>query len=106
MFGDFGNMMQKLKDAQQNIESTKQRLSTIIINEEANNGTIKVALTANNEIKNIHISENLKDKEEIEDYLVIAINKALAKANKIRETELSAAAKKGMPNIPGMDGLI
>jgi DNA-binding YbaB/EbfC family protein len=106
MFGDLSNMMGKLKEAQQNIEATKQRLHTIIIDEQANNGAIKVSVTANNEIKSITISEELTDKEEIEDYLVIALNKALSKANEIKETELSAAAKNGMPNIPGMNDFI
>jgi len=106
MFGDLSNMMDKLKEAQQNIEATKQRLHTIIIDEQANNGAVKVSVTANNEIKSIAISEELTDKEEIEDYLVIALNKALSKANEIKETELSAAAKNGMPNIPGMNDFI
>lgn len=106
MFGDLSNMMDKLKEAQQNIEATKQRLHTIIIEEQANNGAVKVSVTANNEIKNITISEELTNKEEIEDYLVIALNKALSKANEIKETELSAAAKNGMPNIPGMSDFI
>ena len=106
MFGDLGNMMNKLKEAQLNIEATKQRLHTIIIDEQANNGAVKVSVTANNEIKNITISEELTDKEEMEDYLVIALNKALSKANEIKETELSAAAKNGMPNIPRMSDLL
>jgi len=106
MFDDLGNMMAKLKEAQQNIEATKQRLHTIIIDEQANNSSVKVSVTANNEIKNITISEDLTNKEEIEDYLVIALNKALSKANEIKETELSAAAKNGIPNIPGMGDLI
>jgi len=106
MFGDLGNMMNKLKEAQKNIEATKQRLNTILIDEQANNGAVKVSVTANNEVKNITISEELTDKEEMEDYLVIALNKALSKANEIKETELSAAAKNGMPDIPGMSDLI
>jgi len=31
------------------------------------------------------------------------LNKALDKAGAINEAELAAAAKDGMPNIPGMD---
>ena len=106
MFGDLTNMMEKLKEAQQNIKTTKQRLNTIIIDEQANNGAVKVSVTANNEVKNITISEELRDKEEIEDYLIIALNKALTKATEIKEAELSKAAKNGMPDIPGMSDLI
>jgi DNA-binding YbaB/EbfC family protein len=103
MFGDLSGMMGKLKEAQQKIEATKKRLNTILIDGEANNGKIKVTVTANRQVKSISISEDLIDKEEIEDYLIIALNSALKKANEISETELAAAAKDGMPNIPGMD---
>lgn len=96
-------MMGKLKEAQQKIEETKSRLNTVLVDEEAGNGAVKVTVTANRLVKNISISETLKDSEEIEDYLIVALNKALKKANDISETELAAAAKNGMPNIPGMD---
>ena len=103
MFGDLYGMMGKLKEAQQKIEATKKRLNTILIDGEANSGNVKVTVTANREVKSISISEDLIDKEEIEDYLIIALNSALKKANEISESELAAAAKDGMPNIPGMD---
>jgi len=103
MFGDLSNMMGKLKEAQQKIEETKARLNTILIEEEAANGNIKVVITANSLVKSISISNELTDNEEIEDYLIIAMNKALERANEIKETELAVAAKNGMPDIPGMD---
>ena len=103
MFGDLSGMMAKLKEAQQKIEETKLRLNTILIDGESGNGLVKVTITANRAVKNISISEDITDKEEVEDLLVIALNKALEKANTISETELAAAAKDGMPNIPGMD---
>lgn len=103
MFGDLSGMMSKLKDAQKNIEETKARLNTILIDGEAGNGLVKVTVTANRNVKNINIDSSLSDNEEIEDYLVIALNKALDKANNVSEAELAAAAKDGMPNIPGMD---
>lgn len=103
MFGDLSGMMSKLKEAQQKIEETKKRLDTILIDGEACNGKVKVTVTGNSLIKNISINEELTDNEEIEDYLVIALNEALKKAKTINETELALAAKDGMPNIPGMD---
>lgn len=103
MFGDLTGMMAKLKEAQQKIEETKKRLNTVLIDGEAGNGAVKVTVTANRLVKNIAISEDLTDTEEIEDFLVIALNKALEKANTINEAELAAAAKDGMPNIPGLD---
>lgn len=103
MFGDFNGMLGKLKETKQQIEQTKLRLNTILVDAVAAGNKVKVTVTANNTIKNITISEELSDKEEIEDYLIIALNEALEKAKKINEAELAAVAKKGMPNIPGMD---
>lgn len=104
MFGDISGMMKKLKVAQQNVEATKARLDTVLVDGQANNGAVKVTVTANREIKSIEIVDALlQDKTALEDYLVLALNDAITKATTINEAELAAAAKDGMPNIPGMD---
>lgn len=104
MFGDISGMMGKLQEAQKKVEETKKRLHTVLIDETAANGAIKITVTANREVKAININESLlNDKEELEDYLIIALNKALQRAGEINEQELAIAAKDGMPNIPGMD---
>ncbi len=104
MFGDLSGMRDKLKEAQRKIEETKVRLNTVLVDGEAGNGLIKVTVTANREIRSISISDDLmNEKEALEDYLIIALNKALEKANAINEAEMAAAAKDGLPNIPGMD---
>jgi len=103
MFGDLGGMMDKLKAAQQKVEETKTRLNSVLVDEASSDQKIKVTLTANRAIKSIHIDESLlSDAEELEDYLIITLNKAIEKATQINETEMAAAAKSGMPNIPGM----
>lgn len=104
MFGDLMGMMGKLQDAQKKVEETKQRLNTVLIDEQSADGLLKLTVTANREIKNLEIAEELlQDKEQLEDYLILTLNKALNRAGAINETELDAAAKDGMPNIPGMD---
>lgn len=103
MFGDLSGMMNKLQEAQKKIEETKKRLDTVLIDEETP-GKIKVTVTANREIKSIQVDESLlQDSEELEDYLVLTLNKAIQRANDINEKEMAIAAKDGMPNIPGMD---
>jgi DNA-binding YbaB/EbfC family protein len=103
MFGDISGMMNQLQQAQQKIEETKKRLDTVLIDEETS-GKIKVTVTANREIKSIQVDDSLlEDAEELEDYLVLTLNKALQRANEINEQEMAAAAKTNMPNIPGMD---
>ena len=104
MFGDMMNMMGKLKETQQKIEATKQRLDSVLIDEKSNDGLLEVTLTANRKIKSITIDESLlEDKEQLEDYLILVLNKAIERATNINEAELAAVAKEGMPNIPGMD---
>ncbi|GGG43959.1 nucleoid-associated protein [Croceivirga lutea] len=107
MFGDLMGMMGKLKETQKKVEATKERLKTVTVEEKSNDDKIKVTLTANREIKSIHISDELlSDKEQLEDYLILTLNKAIDKATKIQEAELAAVAKDGMPNIPGMDAFM
>ena len=104
MFGDISGMMNKLKEAQQKVEETKKRLDTVLVDETSSDNKIKVTITGNRKIKSISIDDSLlSDAEELEDYLIITLNKAIEKASQINENELAVAAKSGMPNIPGMD---
>jgi len=104
MFGDLMGMMGKLQEAQKKVEETKQRLNTVLVDEQSADGLLKVTVTANRQIRTLEINNDLlEDKEQLEDYLILTLNKALEKAGAIHEAELAAAAKDGMPNIPGMD---
>jgi DNA-binding YbaB/EbfC family protein len=104
MFGDMMGMMGKLKETQKKVEDTKNRLDTVLIDETSSDGKLKITLTANRTIKSIEIDDALlEDKEELEDYLILTLNKAIEKATRVNKAELAAVAKEGMPNIPGMD---
>lgn len=97
-------MMGKIKETQQKIEETKKRLDTVLVDEQSSDGLLKVTLTANRQVKAITIDDALlEDKEQMEDYLVLVLNKAIDKATAVNEAELGAVAKEGMPNIPGLD---
>ncbi len=97
-------MMGKLKETQAKVEATKKRLDTVYVDEQSSDGQLKISLTANRSIKSIEIDDTLlKDKEQLEDYLIITLNKAIEKATRVNETELAAVAKDGMPNIPGLN---
>lgn len=97
-------MMNKIKETQAKVEETKERLKTVYMDEQSSDGLLKVSISATREIKNITIAEELlEDKEQLEDYLVLTLNKAIARAGDVNEAELAAVAKDGMPEIPGMD---
>lgn len=106
MFGDLMGMMGKLKETQQKVEATKKRLSTVLVDQQSNDGLVRITVTANREVKSVEIDPQLmEDREQLEDYLIVNLNKALEKVGSIHEAELAAAAREGMPEIPGMDGL-
>ena len=99
-------MMGKLKATQQKIEDTKKRMDTILIDEQSSDGLLKVTITANNKVKSVTVDDALlEDKEQLEDYLILVMNKAIEKATKINQAELDAVAKVDMPMIPGMEDM-
>jgi DNA-binding YbaB/EbfC family protein len=101
MFEKFGDMMGKLKEMKQKADEIKLKLDSTIINVEGAGGDIKIAITGNREIKSLTIAPALQhgDKEELEDQLVVTLNKALFKANETNENEMKQVAG-GM--LPGM----
>ncbi|MFD2917818.1 YbaB/EbfC family nucleoid-associated protein [Psychroserpens luteus] len=104
MFGDMMGMMGKLKEAQKKVEETKERLHGVLIDMKSHDEKVKVTITANRTLKSIEIDDELlQDKDMLEDYLILTINKAIARATTVHETEVAAVAKEGMPSIPGMD---
>ena len=106
MFGDMMGMMGKLKETQKKVEATKKRLDTVTLEESSPEGLVQVVISANRVIKEIKLDDTLlTDKEQLVNYLVLTLNKAIEKATQVNEAELAAVSKEGMPNIPGMDSL-
>ena len=99
-------MMGKLKATQQKIEDTKKRLDTVLIDEQSADGLLKVTLTANSKIKSVVIADALlEDKDQLEDYLIVVMNKAIEKATSVNQAELDAVTRVDMPMMPGMEDL-
>jgi hypothetical protein len=48
---DLMGMMGKLKETQQKMEESKNRLNSVLVDEQSNDGLLQVTLTANREIK-------------------------------------------------------
>lgn len=100
MFGDlFGNVEQQQKDLQ-------EKLAKIEVNGESGDGAIKVTANANQKILNISIDKaklDWEDSEEVEDLLLIAMNRTLEKAAQTQATESQKLIQNMMP--PGMSGL-
>jgi hypothetical protein len=99
----FGNMMGKLQEAQQKMEDVKSKLDQIIVVGEAHG--VKVSINANKVVTNIDIPQMIiddGDKDQIEDLLILALNKGLESAENVAQSESSSAMKGILPNIPGI----
>ncbi|RYG17420.1 MAG: YbaB/EbfC family DNA-binding protein [Chitinophagaceae bacterium] len=100
-------MFDKIMAAQQQAEEIKKRLDTVSVFGEVEGGAIRVTATANKAITGIEISEDFHkkaDKEELEELLLTAINKALAQADQVSASEMQAATKSMLGGLGGMFG--
>lgn len=89
-------MMGKLHEAQQQAEEVKKKLDDVQLRE--SDGEITIIITGNREIKDVEVSEALlEDKEELQDKLVLALNRAIKKADEAHEREMQSVAKGMMP---------
>ncbi len=98
-------MFNKLVQAQQNAEEIKKRLDSISVSGEVEGGLIRVVATANKEIKEVTIDPvflSNADKEELEELLVVALNKAIAQAENISQAEMQAASKDMLGGLGGL----
>ena len=94
------DMMGKLQQMKQFMDESKQRLENITVTGEAENGAIKITINGNRVVKDITINEDLlKDKEELQEILVVAMNRAIDEATKINEAEMAGSAKSFWPGL-------
>lgn len=100
-------MFDKLMAAQQMADDIKKRLDTVSVYGEVEGGAIKITATANKAITAVEIEEEFykqADKEELEELLLTAINKALTQADQVSATEMQAATKDMLGGLGGMFG--
>ena len=95
--------MGKLQEAKQKMEDVKDKLDQIIVVGEAQG--IKVSLTANKLVTNIDIPQMILDdgdKDQVEDLLILALNRGLENAENVAQSEGASLMKGILPNIPGL----
>lgn len=100
MFGDLFGQMEEQQQA------LREKLREIIIEEEAGDGAVKVTVNAARELTDIQVDPAIVDPEDVEqlqDLLLVAVNKAL-EAAAVKE---AAESQKLISNMlpPGMSGL-
>ncbi|MEI6594159.1 MAG: YbaB/EbfC family nucleoid-associated protein [Bacteroidota bacterium] len=93
-------MFGKLAEAQQKAEEVKQKLEAITVEGDASNGLVKVGSTGNKKIYEIIIADELMAidrKEELQDLLIIAIDRAMTAAENVSQSEMQALMSTMMP---------
>ena len=98
-------MFDKLMQAQQKAGEVKKRLDAISVKGTAEGGKITVTANANKVIQSVNIDDELLkdgDKEQLEELLIIAINKAMEQADNVSQSEMAAMTKE---MFGGMGGL-
>ena len=101
MFGKMGDMMGKLQEMKRVADEIKVKLDNTLLTVEGAGGDIKITITGNREIKSLTIAPALQHggKEELEEQLVVTLNKALFKANEVNENEMKEVAGSMLPGI-------
>lgn len=101
MFGKLGDMMDKLNEMKAKAEEIKIKLDNTVIDVEGSGGDIKIKITGNRLIKEIHIAPALQhgDNTELTEQLVVALNKAIEKANTVNENEMKTVAGSMLPGL-------
>ena len=97
----FGNMFGDLEEKQ---KALQEKLAGIVIDESAAGGKLSISVNARREVLNISIDPELAaDPEQLEDMLVITMNKALQSATAVEVEEGQKLMKDMLP--PGLDKL-
>jgi DNA-binding YbaB/EbfC family protein len=100
-------MFDKLMEAQQKAGEIKKRLDAITVSGAAEGGKITVTANGNKVVQAVQIDSAFlasADKEEVEELLVVAINKAMEQAENISQSEMAAMTKDMLGGLGGMFG--
>lgn len=100
-------MFDKLTQAQQQIQEIKKRLDEVIVTGQACGGMVKFTATANKEFKELSIHPSFLQnagKEELEEVLIVAINKTMEEADRVSQSELEQATRGMMGGLGGLFG--
>lgn len=88
--------------AQSQMEELKKRLDDIKVFGEAE-GKVTVTANANKKIEDITFNDELlNDKEQLQDLIVLATNRALENAHNVSESEMRHMAATLMPGLGGL----
>jgi DNA-binding protein YbaB len=98
-------MLDKLMQARQMAGEVKKKLDAIIVTGVAESGKITVSTNGNKVVQSVVINDDFfkeADKEQLEELLVIAINKAMEQADNLSQSEMTAVTKEMLGGLGGL----
>jgi DNA-binding protein YbaB len=98
-------MFDKLMEAQQKAGEAKKRLDAIMVSGSVEGGKITVTANANKVVQSVTIDPEFFrdiDKEELEELLVTAINKAMEQADNVSQSEMAAITQSMLGGLGNM----
>jgi len=94
-----------MSQMQEQANEIKKKLDDTVVEAEAENGLVKVKANGNKKILGIEISNDIMDdKEAVEDLVIVAVNKALEKADEIASKETGNMAQGILPDLGNLFG--
>lgn len=98
-------MFDKLMQAQKMADDVKKRLDGITVTGSAESGKITVTANCNKVVQAVTIDEAFlkeADKEQLEELLVIAINKTMEQAENVSRSEMAAMTQNMLGGLGGL----
>ena len=102
--GNMKKIMKQAKEMQNQMMETQKELENMEVEGTAGGGAVKAILNGKKELISIDIDSNLlkDDKEILEDMIIVCINQAQAKIDKITQEKMGSISG-GMPSgFPGL----
>ncbi len=102
--GNIGNLMKQAQKMQQDMAKAQEELADKTVEATVGGGAVTVVATGAKEIKEIRISKEAVDPDDVEtlqDMVLAAVNEALRQADELAKSTMGGLAG-GLGNIPGL----
>ena len=103
---DMMKMMGKMKEVQDRMKESQEKLGTLYATGESGAGLIKAKVNGKKQLITLDIDTSLmkaEDKTILQDVIVAAVNKASEEAEVMAKEEMRKSTEGLIPNIPGLD---
>lgn len=97
------DLFNKLGDLKKKMEEAKDHLEKVQVSGTAGDQEICITMNGNRKVLDIQIADHLlfpEKREEVQELLELAMNRALEAADKVNEAEMKSAGRDLLPGLP------